>query len=155
GAFFIRRTFADNDLYKAVFRHYLAYLIREGYTQEFFIEGGRSRTGKILTPKLGMLSAIVDAFLRGVRRDLYLVPVSITYERLVEEEAYKRELLGAAKEKENLLALLRARSVLRTNYGKAFVNFAEPISLAEALGPLRERLRGAPDEPAIEEEQRH
>jgi glycerol-3-phosphate O-acyltransferase len=155
GAFFIRRSFGDNDLYKAVFRQYLAYLIREGYTQEFFIEGGRSRTGKILTPKLGMLSAIVNAFLTGARRDLYLVPVAITYERLVEEESYKRELLGAQKEKENLLALLRARSVLRTNYGKAFVNFAEPVSLAEALGDLRERSRRSPDDAAIEEERRH
>jgi len=154
GAFFIRRSFADNEVYKAVFRNYLAYLIREGYTQEFFIEGGRSRTGKILTPKLGMLSAVVNAFLNGVRRDLYLVPVSITYERLVEAEAYKRELLGAEKEKENLLALLRAHSVLSTNYGKAFVNFAEPLSLAEALGPLRARFRDAPDDEALEEEKR-
>jgi len=115
GAFFIRRSFGDNELYKAVFREYLTYLIRDGYTQEFFIEGGRSRTGKILTPKLGMLSAIVNSFLHGVRRDLYFVPVSISYERLVEEEAYKRELLGAEKEKENFLALLRARSVLRAS----------------------------------------
>ena len=92
---FIRRSFDDNPLYKAVFRSYLAFLIREGYTQEFFIEGGRSRTGKILTPKLGMLSAIVNAFVGGVRRDLFLVPVSIYYERVVEEEAYKRELVGA------------------------------------------------------------
>ncbi|HSD10003.1 MAG TPA: 1-acyl-sn-glycerol-3-phosphate acyltransferase [Candidatus Binatia bacterium] len=155
GAFFIRRSFGDNELYKAVFREYLTYLIREGYTQEFFIEGGRSRTGKILTPKLGMLSAIVNAFLRGVRRDLYLVPVSITYERLVEEEAYKRELLGAEKEKESLLALLRARSVLRANYGKSFVDFAEPISLARALGGLRERFQKSSDDPAVEEETRH
>jgi glycerol-3-phosphate O-acyltransferase len=154
GAFFIRRSFGDNELYKTVFREYLAYLIREGYTQEFFIEGGRSRTGKILTPKLGMLSAIVDSFLRGVRRDLYFVPVSISYERLVEEEAYKRELLGAEKEKETLLSLLRARSVLRANYGKAFVDFAEPISLARALGSLRERFAKHPDDPALEEEQR-
>jgi glycerol-3-phosphate O-acyltransferase len=154
GAFFIRRSFGDNELYKAVFREYLTYLIREGYTQEFFIEGGRSRTGKILTPKLGMLSAIVNAFLHGVRRDLYFVPVSISYERLVEEEAYKRELLGAEKEKESLLALLRARSVLRANYGKAFVDFAEPISLNQVLGNLRERFVKSPDDPATEEEKR-
>ena len=65
GAFFIRRTFDDNELYKMVFRKYLTFLIREGYTQEFFIEGGRARTGKMLTPKLGMLSAIVNAFVAG------------------------------------------------------------------------------------------
>ena len=88
GAYFIRRTLRGQRLYKMVFRNYLTFLIREGYTQEFFIEGGRSRTGKILTPKLGMLSAIVNAFIDGVRRDLYLVPVSIHYGRIVEEEAY-------------------------------------------------------------------
>ncbi|MEA2624180.1 MAG: glycerol-3-phosphate O-acyltransferase [Candidatus Binatota bacterium] len=154
GAYFIRRTFGDDPLYKAVFRQYLTYLIREGYTQEFFIEGGRSRTGKILTPKLGMLSVIVDAFLRGVRRDLYFVPVSISYERLVEEEAYKRELLGAEKEPETLGALFRARGVLRTNYGKVYVSFAEPISLNDALGSLKDRFREAPEDPAVEEEKR-
>ncbi len=154
GAYFIRRTFEGNELYKGVFRHYLTYLIREGYTQEFFIEGGRSRTGKILTPKLGMLSAIVNAFVRGVRRDLYFVPVSIAYERLVEAEAYKRELLGAEKEKESFRALLRARSILNANYGKAYVSFAEPISLNEALGPLKERFGSTPDDPAVEEEKR-
>ena len=113
GAYFIRRSFDDNELYKAVFRSYLKFLIREGYTQEFFIEGGRSRTGKILTPKLGMLSAIVDAFTQGVRRDLYLVPVSIHYGRVVEEEAYQRELGGAEKEPESLAGLVRARRVLQ------------------------------------------
>ncbi len=117
-----------------MFRSYLTFLIREGYTQEFFIEGGRSRTGKILTPKLGMLSAIVNAFVGGVRRDLYLVPVSIHYGRVVEEEAYKRELVGAEKEKESLWALLKARSVLRQKYGTVYVTFAEPISLAGVLG---------------------
>src|SRR5207247_1503948 len=113
GAFFIRRTFEDNDLYKMVFRKYLTFLIREGYTQEFFIEGGRTRTGKILTPKLGMLSAILNAFVQGVRRDLYFVPISIHYGRIPEEEAYKREVAGEEKERESLWALLRARGVPR------------------------------------------
>ena len=84
GAYFIRRTFEDNELYKMVFRKYLTFLIREGYTQEFFIEGGRTRTGKILTPKLGMLAAIVNAFVGGVRKDLYLVPI-IFYLKLTPE----------------------------------------------------------------------
>ena len=87
-----------------MFRSYLAFLIREGYTQEFFIEGGRSRTGKILTPKMGILSAIVNAYIGGARSDLYFVPVSIQYGRVVEEESYSRELVGAEKEKESLLS---------------------------------------------------
>ena len=155
GAYFIRRTFEGNPLYKTVFRKYLEYLIREGYTQEFFIEGGRSRTGKILTPKLGMLSAIVNVFVDGVRRDLYLVPVSIHYGRIVEEEAYKQELLGGQKERESFGALLKARSVLRQKYGTVYVTFAEPISLDAALGERRERFQQAIADPAVEEEKRY
>ena len=155
GAYFIRRTFEGNPLYKTVFRKYLEYLIREGYTQEFFIEGGRSRTGKILTPKLGMLSAIVNVFVDGVRRDLYLVPVSIHYGRIVEEEAYKQELLGGQKERESFGALLKARSVLRQKYGTVYVTFAEPISLDAALGERRERFQQAIADPAVEGEKRH
>jgi glycerol-3-phosphate O-acyltransferase len=155
GAYFIRRTFEGNPLYKTVFRKYLEDLIREGYTQEFFIEGGRSRTGKILTPKLGMLSAIVNVFVDGVRRDLYLVPVSIHYGRIVEEEAYKDELLGGQKERESFGALLKARSVLRQKYGTVYVTFAEPISLDAALGDRRGRFQRAVADPAIEEEKRH
>jgi glycerol-3-phosphate O-acyltransferase len=154
GAFFIRRSFDDNDLYKAVFRWYLAFLIREGYTQEFFIEGGRTRTGKILTPKLGMLSAITDAFIDGVRRDLYFVPTSIHYGRIPEEEAYKREVAGEEKERESLGALLRARSVLSRRYGTAYVSFADPISLSGALGPLRERFHTAKGDRVVDEEKR-
>jgi len=154
GAYFIRRSFEDNELYKLVFRKYLTFLIREGYTQEFFIEGGRSRTGKILTPKLGMLSAIVSAFTAGVRRDLYLVPVSIHYGRIVEEEAYKRELVGAEKEKESLWNLIKARTVLRQKYGSVYVTFAAPISLNQALGARKEIMQARAGDPAVEAERR-
>lgn len=143
GAYFIRRSFGDDELYKRVFRAYLGYLIREGYTQEFFIEGGRSRTGKLLTAKLGVLSALVDTFLRGARRELYLVPVSIQYSRIVEEQAYQRELAGGAKEKESLGGLLRARWVLQQKYGDVEVTFAQPISLRDALGDDYQTLRAA------------
>jgi glycerol-3-phosphate O-acyltransferase len=154
GAFFIRRSFDDNELYKMVFRKYLTFLIREGYTQEFFIEGGRTRTGKILTPRLGMLSAIVNAFVQGVRRDLYFVPVSIHYGRIPEEEAYRREVSGEEKERESLSALLRARSVLKRRYGTAYVSYGTPISLSQALGPLRDRAQEVVGDPVVEEEKR-
>lgn len=154
GAFFIRRSFEGDPLYKLVFRKYLAFLIREGYTQEFFIEGGRSRTGKILTPRLGMLSALVNAFVEGTRRDLYFVPVSIHYGRIVEEEAYSRELSGAEKEGESLWGLVRARALLRQKHGTAYVTFAAPISLNDALGGRRPRFREAEREAAVGEEKR-
>jgi len=139
GAFFVRRSFNDNEIYKLVFKSYLQFLIREGYTQEFFIEGGRSRTGKIMTPRLGMLSAIVNAQLGGIRRDLYLCPVSIHYGRIVEEDVYQRELSGDDKEAESIGGLLRARRFLKQKYGVAYVSFADPISLNEALGDRKER----------------
>lgn len=154
GAYFIRRSFEGNELYKVVFRKYLTFLIREGYTQEFFIEGGRSRTGKILTPKLGMLSAIVGVFVEGVRRDLYFVPVSIHYGRVVEEAAYQRELVGAEKEKESLWSLLKARTVLRQKYGTVHVTFAEPMSLNQALGNRKDRFRTGAGDAGIEAEKR-
>jgi len=155
GAYFIRRTFEGNPLYKTVFGTYLTYLIREGYTQEFFIEGGRSRTGKILTPKLGMLSAIINAFAGGARRDLFLVPVSIHYGRIVEEGAYSSELLGGKKEKESFGALLKARRVLRQRYGTVYVTFADPISLHDAMEAQEGRAQAEGDEAAALEERRH
>jgi glycerol-3-phosphate O-acyltransferase len=154
GAYFIRRSFADNEVYKIVFKHYLKFLIREGYTQEFFIEGGRSRTGKILTPKLGMLSAIINVYLTGIRRDLYLCPVSIHYGRIVEEDSYEYELSGGEKEAESIGALLRARRFLSRNYGSVYMSFAEPISLKELLGEDRQRFTDGEAGTEVEEEKR-
>jgi glycerol-3-phosphate O-acyltransferase len=154
GAYFIRRTFDNNELYKMVFRKYLTFLIREGYTQEFFIEGGRTRTGKMMQPKLGMLSAVTEAFCQGVRRDLYLVPVSIHYGRIPEEESYTREVAGEAKERESLGALLRARSILSKRFGTAYVSYGVPISLQEALGDHRQRFHDESGQPAVEEDKR-
>jgi len=136
GAFYLRRSF-DDPLYKQVFRAYVAYLVREGFTQEFFIEGGRSRTGKTMAPRLGMLSWDLDAFLECSRRDLFFVPIALTYERLVEEGGMVDELEGGEKSKESTLALFRARKYLKKRFGSVHVNFGEPISLADALGDRR------------------
>jgi len=144
GAFFLRRSF-DDPLYKEVFRAYVAYLVREGFTQEFFIEGGRSRTGKTLTPRLGMLSWDVDAFLESTRRDLFFVPIAITYERLVEEGGMVDELEGSEKQGESMLGLLRARKFLERRFGSVHVSFGEPISLADSLGARREAFAGLLD----------
>ncbi|MFN2378426.1 MAG: 1-acyl-sn-glycerol-3-phosphate acyltransferase [Candidatus Binatia bacterium] len=154
GAYFIRRSFGDDEVYKHVFGRYLQFLIREGYTQEFFIEGGRSRTGKIMTPKLGMLAAIVGAYSAGIRRDLYLVPVSIHYGRIVEEEAYQAELSGDEKEPESMTGLMKARRFLKQKYGSVYVSFAEPISLRDELGERKHRFVEHPGGPEVEEEKR-
>jgi glycerol-3-phosphate O-acyltransferase len=138
GAFYLRRSFED-PLYKEVFRAYVAYLVRQGFTQEFFIEGGRSRTGKTLAPRLGMLSWDVDAFLESPRRDLFFVPIAISYERLVEESGMVEELAGGEKKAESVLGLFRARKYLQRRFGSVHVSFGEPISLAGALGAQRSR----------------
>jgi glycerol-3-phosphate O-acyltransferase len=148
GAFFLRKSF-DDALYKAIFRTYVTHLIKQGFTQEFFIEGGRSRTGKTLAPRLGMLSWDVEAFLQSGRRDLFFVPIAITYERLVEEGAMVGELEGEKKQDESMLGLMRARKFLRRRFGSVVVNFGEPISLDAALGDKRERFT----EPCSSEEQ--
>jgi len=149
GAFFLRRSF-DDPLYKSVFRNYVSYLIKEGFTQEFFIEGGRSRTGKTLAPRLGMLSWDVEAFLHSGRRDLLFVPVALTYERLVEEGAMVGELEGGAKQEESMLGLVRARKFLQRRFGSVFVHFGEPLSLVAAMGEDRPRLVGDDEEAANE-----
>jgi glycerol-3-phosphate O-acyltransferase len=144
GAFFLRRSF-DDELYRAVFRGYVGHLVREGFTQEFFIEGARSRTGKTLAPRMGMLSWIVEGFIDSGRRDLLFVPVGITYERLVEEGAMVEELAGGAKKDESVLGLVRARKLLRRRFGSVFVNFGEPISLGRALEGRRDPFQGEAD----------
>ena len=138
GAFFMRKSF-DDPLYKEVFRAYVVHLVSEGVTQEFFIEGGRSRTGKTLAPRLGILSWEVEAFLSTARRDLFFVPIAITYERLVEEGSMVDELEGAAKTDESVWGLVRARKYLQRRFGSVFVSFGEPISLGDALGDRRPR----------------
>ncbi len=153
GAFFLRRSFED-PLYKEVFRAYVAYLVKEGFTQEFFIEGGRSRTGRSLTPKLGMLSWDVEGFLAGSRADLFFVPVGITYERLVEEGAMLDELAGGTKQRESVAGLLRARKVLRRRWGSAHLRFGEPISLAAAIGDRRGRFAAEANADDVAEKRR-
>ena len=131
GAFFLRRSFKGDRIYTATFRAYVKKLLREGVSQEFYIEGGRSRTGKLLNPKTGLLSFEFDAFMEGAREDAFFVPVSIDYEKIVESKAYEKELAGGEKQKENVRGLLSAPKVLAARYGRIYLSFEEPISLKE------------------------
>ncbi|MGE5047165.1 MAG: 1-acyl-sn-glycerol-3-phosphate acyltransferase [Deltaproteobacteria bacterium] len=131
GAYFIRRSFRGDRIYSATMGAYVKRLLQDGFTQEFFIEGGRSRTGKLLAPKFGMLTLEVDAWLTGVRPDAYFAPISLSYEKIVEAGAYQRELLGGEKQKEDAKALLSATSVLRSRYGRITIRVDEPISVAQ------------------------
>src|SRR5438874_1779592 len=112
---------------------YVKRRLRDGFTQEFFVEGGRSRTGKLLPPKLGMLTLEVEAWLTGVRPDAYFVPISISYEKIAEARSYQHELLGGEKQKEDAKALLSATKVLRSRLGRITIRGGDPISLAQLL----------------------
>ena len=149
GAFFLRRTFGGDKVYTATFRAYVRKLVRDGVHQEFFLEGGRSRTGKLLPPKLGLLTWEVEAILDGARDDLAFVPISIDYENVVESKSYSAELLGAEKKPEDLKALLTAPRVLARRYGRIHVTFAPPVRLVELMAA-----RGLSRQEGVSEEQK-
>lgn len=136
GAYFIRRSFRGDKVYTAVLSAYVRKLIRDGYTQEFYPEGGRTRTGRILEPKLGLLAMQVDAWLAGTRDDLYFVPIAIDYERLMEAETYARELAGGEKVRESLRGLVKTARVLTRRWGEIYLQVDEPISLREFCARL-------------------
>lgn len=133
GAFFIRRSFRGNALYTVVFMKYLAAIMARGHSIEYFIEGGRSRTGRLLQPKTGMLSMTVRSFLRDPARPVVFIPVYFGYERIVEGATYIGELSGKPKEKESVFGLLRTLRKLREKFGQVHVNLGEPIKLADLL----------------------
>jgi glycerol-3-phosphate O-acyltransferase len=133
GAFFIRRSFGGNALYTVVFLKYLGTIMARGHSIEYFIEGGRSRTGRLLQPRTGMLSMTVRSYLRDPARPVVFVPVYFGYERIVEADTYVGELSGRPKHKESIFDLLRAVRVLREKFGRVHVNVGEPIALDELL----------------------
>ena len=130
GAFFIRRSFKGDKIYSATLRAYVKYLLRERFTQEFFPEGGRSRTGKLLFPKTGLFSMEVDAWGDGAVDDVLFIPIAVDYERLVEGASYAQELAGGEK-KETFGALLQTPRALLRRYGRIYLQFGTPISLKE------------------------
>jgi len=145
GAFFMRRSFRGNPLYSAVFTEYVAQLVSGGYSLEYFIEGGRSRTGRLLPPKGGMISMTVRAFLRQPRKPVLFQPVYIGYEKLLEGNSYLDELSGRPKEKESIWVLLwNIPKVLKQNYGQVVVNFGEPIPLGDVLAEHAPEWDGKP-----------
>lgn len=132
GAFFIRRSFSGNKLYSAVFKEYLSQLFVKGYSVKFYTEGGRSRTGRLLPPKTGMLAMTLQAMLRGVERPVSIVPVYIGYEHVMEINTYLKELAGNNKKNESVLGIFKAIKNLK-NYGRGYVNFGEPLNINQFL----------------------
>ncbi len=137
GAFFMRRTFRGDALYSSIFRSYLSAILARGFPVKFFIEGARSRTGRLLSPKLGLLAMIVDSYLRNQRRPVVFVPVYFGYEKLIEGQTFIGELSGRRKQRETLGGAIRSLRALRERFGVVHVSFGEPLWLDRMLDQIR------------------
>jgi glycerol-3-phosphate O-acyltransferase len=135
GVFFIRRTFKDNPIYKFVLRSYIDYLIEKRFSLEWYIEGGRSRSGKLLPPRFGLLANVVDAYRRGKSEDVILIPVAIAYDQIQDVGSYTAEQHGGKKERESFGWFVGVVRGLRRRFGDIYIRFGRPISLAQTLGP--------------------
>ncbi|MBA7662611.1 Glycerol-3-phosphate acyltransferase [subsurface metagenome] len=133
GAFFIRRSLKGAKLYSEVLARYIKALLEEGHPIQFFIEGGRSRNGKLMLPKTGFLSILLQAYHEGFCNDLIFIPASINYDRIMEEKSYLKEIGGDRKERENFRQIIKARRFLKRRYGKIYIRFNRPLSLNEYL----------------------
>lgn len=139
GAMWIRRSFANDQLYSTLVQAYLDNMLQQGFNLACFIEGGRSRTGKLLGPKFGFLGFILDSILSGRTEDAYICPVSLQYDKVIEVDSYVNELLGRPKQKENLADFLSASSVLSLNLGRIDCRFHEPWSLKDFIAEQQAR----------------
>ncbi|WP_410210992.1 glycerol-3-phosphate 1-O-acyltransferase PlsB [Aquirhabdus sp.] len=133
GAFFIRRTFKGNPLYVSVFKEYLHSILTRNNPIEYFIEGGRSRTGRLLPPKTGMLAMTIHSHMRGAGKPIAFIPTYIGYERLMEGATYVGEMSGKPKESESVWGLLQAARKIERIFGKVHVSFGEPVFLDQVL----------------------
>ena len=147
GVIFIRRRIGDDQLYKYVLKEYIGYIVEKRFNLSWSIEGTRSRTGKMLPPKLGLLSYVADAYLEGRTDDLLLQPVSISFDQLHETTEYAAYARGGEKAPEGVGWLYRfIKAQGERNYGKIYVRFPEAVSMREYLGPPHGPI--AHDEPA-------
>ncbi len=133
GLFFIRRTFKDDPVYKLVLREYIDYLLEKRFSLDWYVEGGRSRSGKLLPPRLGLLAYVIDSFRRGRAEDLYLIPTAIAYDQIQDVGDYVAESRGAAKQHESLGWFLKVIRRIQNRLGNIYIRFGEPLSLAAAL----------------------
>jgi glycerol-3-phosphate O-acyltransferase len=133
GAFFMRRSFRDDRLYAAVLSEYLYQIVRRGAPSEYFIEGGRSRTGRLLPPRTGLLGMTIASHLRGVPKPIVFVPVYIGYEKLIEASSYLDELRGGSKNRESISDVVRSVRLLREVFGRVHVSMGSPLHLSEFL----------------------
>jgi len=133
GAFYGRRSFGGNRLYTVAFNEYVHYLLTKGHPVKFYLEGGRSRTGRLMHPKTGMLAMVVQSYLRNPERPIAFVPIYLGYDKVMEVRTYQTELRGRTKHKESIGQLFKARRLLKANFGKAYIGVGEPVYLKDFL----------------------
>ncbi|MGV9675097.1 glycerol-3-phosphate 1-O-acyltransferase [Nocardia sp. NPDC003482] len=141
GTVFIRRSFGDDEVYKAVVEEYFAYLLAKRFNMEWYFEGGRTRTGKLRPPRYGLLNYLAAAIRARRVDDVLLVPVSITYERLNELGAIATEQAGGVKKAEGLTWLARYIRNQQHSAGHVYVRFGEPLSARQRLAAHGDPLR--------------
>ncbi|BBH52390.1 1-acyl-sn-glycerol-3-phosphate acyltransferase [Fluviispira sanaruensis] len=141
GAFFIRRSFAGNRIYAHTFTEYVNFLLQNSFPVEFFHEGGRSRIGKLLQPKVGMLSICVQSILTRKAENTYIVPVYFGYDKVMEDDTYAKELKGAKKQKENALQFLNGVRKVFSNYGSVDVSFGDPLRIGDIWREYIEKIK--------------
>ncbi len=150
GTFFIRRTFRDNPVYKFVLSNYIDYLIGKRFSLEWYIEGGRSRSGKLLPPRFGLLASVVDSYRRAKSDDVYLIPVSIAYDQISDVGDYVAEQRGGKKQTESFRWFVGIVRRMKRRYGEIHIRFGEPISLRKSLGPPPPEAEPNPDESSLD-----
>ena len=133
GAFFVRRSFKGAVFYAKVFSAYIFQVLKEGFNIAVYIEGTRSRSGKLLHPQLGMLAILMHAFFEGACKNLIFVPVFIAYDRIPDEGAYLHEISGGKKAPESFRQMLKAKGMLNNRYGKVHLNFGPPLTMNDVL----------------------
>ena len=146
GAFFMRRSFKGNALYSTVFKEYVHSLMQRQAPIEYFIEGGRSRSGRLLPPKLGMLAMTVNSHLREPAKPVVFIPTYISYERIMEGATYVGELKGKPKESENLLGLLKTARKIERIFGTVHLAFGEPLYLNDFMAKFDVAIQDGSDE---------
>lgn len=131
GAFFMRRSFKGDDLYKAVFFQYVRMLVKDKEIIEFFIEGTRSRCNKFLAPKYGFLNICSKVYFEKEVEEVTFVPITINYTKALESESFIGELRGSEKVKESLSRIIKAVEVLKMDLGTMYLDICDPIYVSE------------------------
>ena len=142
GAFFMRRTFRGDPLYRAIFTEYVTQLVKDKTVIEFFVEGTRSRSNKFLHPKFGILQIMTNTYFDKQVEEICFVPVNINYTRTLEDTSFPGELTGLPKVKESLGRILRAMETLSMNFGSLYVDFHDPIMISEEVSKAQSAAKG-------------